>query len=263
MAKYLIINADDFGLAPGINQAVIDLHQAGVVTSTSLMVNMPGFNDAVKRVRHAPTLGVGLHFNLSEGSPIAPANWIPSLVDYKGEFSNNLDWDESDVMTELKAQMHRLQSAGINPTHIDSHGYIQKRMSVCRPMLILARTMNLPMRRTGWEPDARINSLPGVVDNFYSNVYFEADGKSLLLNNLHSVPDGISELICHPGYVDEHLPKVSTWTEVREIERRVLADPEVLQTIRALKIRLINYNQVRYLGGRIGRKINVTSITKL
>jgi len=263
MAKHLIINADDFGLAPGINQAVIDLHQAGVVTSTSLMVNMPGFNDAVKRVRHAPTLGVGLHFNLSEGVPIAPANWIPSLVNHKGEFSNNLGWDESDVMTELKAQMHRLQSAGINPTHIDSHGFIQKRMAVCRPMLILARTMNLPMRRTGWEPDARINSLPGVVDKFYSNVYFEADGKLLLLNNLHSVPDGISELICHPGYVDEHLPKVSTWTEVREIERRVLADPEVLQTIRALKIRLINYNQVRYLGGRIGRKINVTSITKL
>jgi predicted glycoside hydrolase/deacetylase ChbG (UPF0249 family) len=263
MAKHLIINADDFGLAPGINQAVIDLHQAGVVTSTSLMVNMPGFNDAAKQVRHAPTLGVGLHFNLSEGSPIAPANWIPSLVDPKGEFSNNLDWDESDVMTELKAQMHRLQSAGINPTHIDSHGYIQKRMAVCRPMLLLARTMNLPMRRTGWEPDARINSLPGVVDNFYSNVYFEDNGKSLLLHNLHSVPDGISELICHPGYVDEQLPKVSTWTRVREIEGRVLADPEVLQTIRRLKIRLINYSQVRYLGGWTGKKINITSISKL
>ena len=263
MAKHLIINADDFGLAPGINQAVIDLHQAGVVTSTSLMVNMPGFNDAVKRVRHAPTLGVGLHFNLSEGVPIAPANWIPSLVNHKGAFSNNLGWDESDVMTELKAQMHRLQSAGINPTHIDSHGFIQKRMAVCRPMLILARTMNLPMRRTGWEPDARINSLPGVVDNFYSNVYFEADGKSLLLNNLHSVPDGISELICHPGYVDEHLPKVSTWTEVREIEKRVLADPEVLQTIRELKIRLINYGQVKYLNDFADRRINVIYTSKL
>lgn len=263
MAKYLIINADDFGLAPGINQAVIDLHQAGVVTSTSLMVNMPGFNDAVKRVSHVPTLGVGLHFNLSEGSPIAPANWIPSLVDHKGEFSNNLGWDESDVMTELKAQMQRLQSAGINPTHIDSHGFTQKRMAVCRPMLILARTLNLPMRRTGWEPDARINFHPGVVDNFYSNVYFEANGKSLLLDNLHSVPDGTSELICHPGYVDEHLPKVSTWTEVREIERRVLADPEVLQTIRELKIRLINYGQVKYLNDFADRRINVISTSKL
>lgn len=263
MAKYLIINADDFGLAPGINQAVIDLHQAGVVTSTSLMVTMPGFNDAVKRVRHAPTLGVGLHFNLSEGVPIAPANWIPSLVDHKGEFSNSLGWDESDVMTELKAQMHRLQSAGINPTHIDSHGFTQKRMAVCRPMLILARTLNLPMRRTGWEPDTRINSHPGVVDNFYSNVYFEGNGKSLLLDNLHSVPDGTSELICHPGYVDEHLPKVSTWTEVREIEKRVLADPEVLQTIRELKIRLINYGQVKYLNDFADRRINVICTSKL
>jgi predicted glycoside hydrolase/deacetylase ChbG (UPF0249 family) len=102
-----------------------------------------------------------------------------------------------------------------------------------------------------------------VVDNFYSNVYFEANGKSLLLNNLHSVPEGISELICHPGYVDEHLPKVSTWTEVRKIEYNVLADPEVLRTIRALKIRLINYSQVKYLSGFTNRRINVISISKL
>jgi len=102
-----------------------------------------------------------------------------------------------------------------------------------------------------------------VVDNFYSNVYFEANGKSLLLDNLHSVPDGTSELICHPGYVDEHLPKVSTWTEVREIERRVLADPEVLQTIRELKIRLINYGQVKYLNDFADRRINVISTSKL
>jgi predicted glycoside hydrolase/deacetylase ChbG (UPF0249 family) len=263
MAKYLIMNADDLGLAPGINQAIIDLHQAGVVTSTSLMVNMPGFKDAVKRIRHVLTLGVGLHFNLSEGSPIAPPNWIPSLVDHKGKFSNDLGWDETDVMTELKAQMHRLQSAGIRPTHIDSHGFIQKRMAVCRPMLILARTMNLPMRRTGWEPDPRINFLPGVVDNFYSNVYFEDNGKSLLLSNLHSVPHGTSELICHPGYVDEYLPKVSTWTRVREIEYSVLADPEVLKTIRRLKIILVNYGHLKYFGILANKIISMTPIQKV
>ncbi|HHV16734.1 MAG TPA: ChbG/HpnK family deacetylase [Gelria sp.] len=246
MAKYLIINADDLGLAPGVNQAIIDLHQAGVVTSTSVMVNMPGFNDAVKRLRHAPTLGVGLHFNLSDGSPIAPPHWIPSLVDHKGEFSNHLNWDESDVMLELKAQMHRLLSAGIKPTHIDSHGFIQKRPAVCNPMLALARSMKLPMRRTGWEPNPWINLLPGVVDNFYANVYFETGGKSLLLSNLHSIPHGTSELICHPGYVDEYLPKVSTWTVEREIEYSVLADPEILQTIRTLGIILVSYRYVKY-----------------
>lgn len=245
MAKYLIINADDCGLAPGVNRAIMELHQAGVVKSTSLMVNMPGFHDAARRLVNIPNLGVGLHFNLSAGSPISPADWIPSLVNHEGDFSEELDWSEKDVMIELKAQMNRLLSTGIRPTHIDSHRFIQKWEFVCRPMVRLASSMNLPMRRTGWEPALDMRLPPGV-DKFYADAYFEDGGKNLLLNNLRSVPNGTSELICHPGYVDEYLENVCTWTQVREIELGVLSDPEVLDTIRELNIRLINYNYLKY-----------------
>ncbi|MGS0764850.1 carbohydrate deacetylase [Syntrophomonas curvata] len=245
MTKYLIINADDCGLAPGVNRAIIDLHQAGVVKSTSLMVNMPGFQDAARRLVNIPTLGVGLHLNLSSGSPISPASWVPSLVDGEGGFSEELDWNERDIMIELKAQMNRLLTAGIRPTHIDSHRFTQDRKTVCRPMILLARSMKLPMRRTGWEPALDMRLPPGV-DNFYAHAYFEDGGKNLLLENLRSLPHGTSELICHPGYVDECLESVCTWTQVREIEFGVLSDPEVLETIRALEIRLINYNHLHY-----------------
>lgn len=245
MTKYLIMNADDCGLAPGVNRAIFELHRAGVVKSTSLMVNMPGFHDAARRLVNIPTLGVGLHFNLSSGSPISPVDWVPSLVDDEGGFSEELSWSEQDVMIELKAQMNRLLSAGIRPTHIDSHRFIQDRKIVCRPIIILAQSMNLPMRRTGWEPALDMRLPPGV-DNFYANAYFEDGGKNLLLDTLRSVPHGTSELICHPGYVDEYLENVCTWTQVREIELGVMSDPEVLETIRALEIKLINYNYLQY-----------------
>jgi predicted glycoside hydrolase/deacetylase ChbG (UPF0249 family) len=253
MTKYLIINADDCGIAPGVNQAIIELHQAGVVQSTSLMVNMPGFREAAPRLINIPTLGVGLHFNLSSGSPIAPASWVPSLVDEEGRFSEELDWDEQDIMLELKAQMNRLLTAGIKPTHIDSHRFIQDRKNVCRPMIVMARSMNLPMRRTGWEPALNMHLPPGV-DKFYAHAYFEEGGKDILMENLRSIPHGTSELICHPGYVDEYLENECTWTDVREIEFAVLNDPEVLETIHALKIRLINYSHLRYSSG-ISRRI--------
>lgn len=245
MTKYLIINADDCGLAPGVNRAIIELHEAGLVKSTSLMVNMPGFHDAARRLINIPTLGVGLHLNLSSGSPIAPAEWVPSLVDDEGGFSEELNWNEQDIMIELRAQMNRLLSAGIRPTHIDSHRFVQDRKNVCRPMVSLARSMRLPMRLTGWEPDLGLLLPPGV-DNFYANAYFEDGGKEILLESLRSIPHGTSELICHPGYVDECLENVCTWTQVREIELNVLKDPDVLETIHELRIKLINYSFFRY-----------------
>lgn len=244
MEKHLIINADDFGLAPGVNQAVFELYELGLVKSSSIMVNMPGFQDAIRRLYNKRGLGVGLHFNLSAGSPIAPPHWVPSLVDDNGNFSEDLAWNENDVLLELKAQMNRLISTGIRPTHIDSHRFIQTQANVCRPMISIARSMNLPMRRTGWEPALNISSMPRGVDKFFADAYFEDDGKSVLLNNLHSLPYGTSELICHPGYVDEYLIDNCSWTTVREIELSVLKDPEIMDTINELGIRLINYRYI-------------------
>lgn len=246
MTKYLIINADDFGIAPGVNRGILELHEIGVVTSTSIIVNLPGFNDAIKRLTNVTKLGIGLHFNLSHGSPISPANVVPSLVDGDGNLcraSKESSWSENDVMIELNAQMERLLSSGIFPSHIDSHGFIQDKIVVCRPIVLLAKRMNIPMRITGWEPALNM-PMPLGVNNFYANTYFEDSGKRLLLNNLCSVPKGISELICHPGYVDKYLENVCDWTNVREIELKVLSDPEILATIRKQQIKLINYKHL-------------------
>src|SRR5271154_5842107 len=80
MAPRLIINADDFGLTPGINRAVAELHQAHVLTSATLMATGPAFDDAVAIARANPTLGVGCHIVLTDGVPVLPPKDIPTLI---------------------------------------------------------------------------------------------------------------------------------------------------------------------------------------
>jgi predicted glycoside hydrolase/deacetylase ChbG (UPF0249 family) len=72
MVAQLIVNADDFGLSPGVNRGILEAHEKRIVTSTSLMANTPGFDDAVRLARSAPDLGVGFHFNLTYGVPLSP-----------------------------------------------------------------------------------------------------------------------------------------------------------------------------------------------
>ena len=80
MPPRLIINADDFGLTPGINRAIIELHRAGVLTSATLMATGPAFDDAAALARSNPSLGVGCHIVLTDGSPASPPETIPSLL---------------------------------------------------------------------------------------------------------------------------------------------------------------------------------------
>ena len=87
--KFLITNSDDFGMNESITDAIIDTHLNGIMTSTTLMVNMQGFDYAVQKAKENPTLGLGIHFNLTEGKPVGSPNFIPDLLDENGLFKTN------------------------------------------------------------------------------------------------------------------------------------------------------------------------------
>ena len=87
--RRLIVNADDFGLSHSVNAAVIHAHREGILTTASLMVNEPGFDEAVKLARENPKLGVGLHLTLLMGHAALSPDKIPGLVNDRGEFSNS------------------------------------------------------------------------------------------------------------------------------------------------------------------------------
>ena len=153
--KILIINADDFGLLPEVNQGIIECFEAGSITSTTLMVNTQGATDAVELAQKHPVLGVGLHFNLTQGKPIRSPVDIPSLVDDSGNFHNRSRFEKkmilgkiqpNDLKREFTAQCDRFGELGLEMTHIDSHHHIHVFPSIFKIVSNYARKVSLPLR---------------------------------------------------------------------------------------------------------------------
>src|SRR4051812_17111049 len=129
MPRLLIINSDDLGFAPGVNRGILEAHEAGTLSSASMMVTTPAFAEAAALVRtRAPRLGVGLHLNLVAGEPLTP---VPTLADPRtgrfhslGELTRRAlagRVSAADVRRECDAQLAALAAAGVRPTHLDSH----------------------------------------------------------------------------------------------------------------------------------------------
>ncbi|HXN74151.1 MAG TPA: ChbG/HpnK family deacetylase [Candidatus Acidoferrales bacterium] len=131
--KRLIVNADDFGMSRGISDGILLAHRFGILTSASLMVNMPGSDYAVQCLPSAPALSLGIHLNICQGKPISPAADVPSLVGTNGYFHPPLvmirklwRWQVSvrELETEFRAQIRWVKSRGLHPTHADSHHHM-------------------------------------------------------------------------------------------------------------------------------------------
>ena len=162
MPTRLILNADDFGLTPGVNRAIAELHQAGVLTSATLMASGAAFDDAVAISHANPTLGIGCHIVLTDGDPVSPPESIPSLLgaDRRSlrpklvEFVRDLVLGrikEAEIEIEATAQIRKLQHAGITVTHIDSHKHTHMFPQVTRPLLRVAEAHGIRAIRNPFE----------------------------------------------------------------------------------------------------------------
>lgn len=159
--KRLIINADDFGLAPEVNRAVIDCYQAGSLTSVTLMVNAAGTAEAAALACRHPGLGVGLHFNLTHGRPVCPPQQVPALVDAGGLFWGRKEFELrmlsgriplEEVHREFQAQVNAFNATGLTMSHIDSHHHVHMFPLVFATVVRFARHEELPVRipRVSW-----------------------------------------------------------------------------------------------------------------
>jgi predicted glycoside hydrolase/deacetylase ChbG (UPF0249 family) len=167
MAVRLIINADDFGLTPGVNRAIAELHDAGAVTSATLMANGAAFDDAVSLALARPTLAVGCHIVLVDGTPVADPATIPTLLgspDKQGRhaFRNSLAEfalgvlrgaiREDDIEREALAQIQKLQRAGLKLTHVDTHKHTHLLSRVTRPIIRALEQAGIGAIRNPFEP---------------------------------------------------------------------------------------------------------------
>lgn len=128
--RRLIVNADDFGMSKGVTDGIVQAHLEGVVTSTSLMANMPCSEYAASLRSSVPMLCIGVHLTLSQGRPVLPPERIPTLVDSNGAFHEyseairrlkRREFLPSEMEAEFRAQIAWLKARGINPSHADSH----------------------------------------------------------------------------------------------------------------------------------------------
>jgi predicted glycoside hydrolase/deacetylase ChbG (UPF0249 family) len=140
MTRKIIINADDFGLCEGVNQGIVKAHTEGVLTSATLMTNMQCAEKAAALAKSLPSLGVGIHLNLTDGRPLAKDRGIGTLCNVNGEFAFNpyqlcsrsalSAKIREAIRMELQAQIQWTLDQGITPTHLDSHKHVH-----CFPVL--------------------------------------------------------------------------------------------------------------------------------
>lgn len=243
MAK-LIINSDDFGYSKGINHAILDTHIDGVLTSTTLLANLTGFDHAIALARENQTLGIGVHLSMTLGEPVL--HNVDQLINEKGEFKQLKDLKDhpqdvclEQLYDEWDAQIKKVKATGIPITHLDSHHYAHSFGNNYQVIEALAEKYQIPLRNCYGVKRKLINpelapaesfwnlfNYPSmkVVDQDYLAVQspmFEIISRDAEKNKNYQ----IVEAVCHPGYVDSTVWLGSSFNLARMREVEVLCDP--------------------------------------
>ena len=215
--KWLIVTGDDFGISRGINRGILQAHRDGIVTSTSLMVDRPACEEAAALTRECQTLSLGLHLELDAVEP-------------------------ERVRAELERQLARfVDVVGAAPTHVDSHHDVHRDPKILPEVHAWARRAGVPLR--GY---SRVRHSPKFYGQWGGETHLEQIGVEGLLRLLDAgVGDGVTELTCHPGYVDAEL--FSSYAAERELEVETLCDYRSRQGILAREIRLIGFRDLAAL----------------
>lgn len=272
--KWLIVNADDFGISAKRNAGIIEAHRRGIVTSASLMAYASAFREAVKYAKACPALDLGVHLNLSEGEPVVLGH--KTLVGPDGRFwgkeearrraKDNL-FNLGEVEREADAQIDVLQQAGLKITHLDGHQHIHIYGALPDPIARacgrrgircfrcpadkLRPPVEIPPEKEKRLEEYRVaaHRATEVYAGFRmrSTEHFAGIGLSGYLNlenlitAIKQLPEGLTELMVHPGYADT--PDGFTGPE-REAELRALTDPRVKILLKQQGVELTNFGKL-------------------
>lgn len=245
--KQLIVTADDFGLTPGVVTGIIDAHDNGIVSATSLMVNAPAADAAFEWAREHKSLAVGLHFVLTFGRPVGPAWPLAALIDDDGSFRRlesgaHNEATAGQVGAELRAQLERFEAnVGRPPTHIDGHHHVHAIPGILGAVIEAAKRHRLPVRSPDERTHARLGAVGVLTTDTFIDTFYGVDhvGEGHLIGLLDTLSDGTNELMCHPAHEDTALGTVSSYTDERYTECRTLTSENVQRALNDRDIDLI------------------------
>jgi len=282
MDKQIIINADDFGLCRGVNKAIVRAYTDGVLTSATIMANMPAAGEAVGLAKKLPGLGVGVHLNIFEGHPLSDDTCVKCLLDADGKFCMSpaklslLSVVEGKIRnairTEFAAQIQWVINNGLKPTHLDSHKHIHTFPVIFSIVCKLAAQFGISAIRFTYEPGkicrdpwpcpgkggrkraaiirimARINRLQNSSLLKTKVILGIAHTGKINVDFLKAVTlynsAEIVELMIHPGYTDGLDVNKTRLVEQRKIELEALCDAGTKQYFEDAKIKLVHYGEI-------------------
>ncbi len=293
--RKLIVNADDLGLTVGVNRGIVESHSGGVVSSATLMANGAAFADAVTAARSAPNLSVGCHVVLVDGTPVSPPDAVDTLLAIRSaepeKFYSSLSafaaramlggFDPDQLVAEITAQIRKIQSTGLQVTHLDTHKHAHIFPEILAALLRAARICGVPAIRNPfvplpamparqfkgkpdlWKRYGQVRMLHTFSHQFHQRTkragLLTPDGvigvietgsveslgySSLLRQTIANLPEGTWEFVCHPGYDDADLRRAGTrLLESREEERRLLTSAELRRFLEEQKIQIVSYRE--------------------
>jgi predicted glycoside hydrolase/deacetylase ChbG (UPF0249 family) len=281
--KRLIVNADDLGLSRGITDGILVAHAEGIVTSGSLMVNQPATDYAIDRLPEVPKLDVGVHLNLCQGKPVLPPSALPTLVDSDGYFLRPAEMarrltflraSTKEIEAEFCAQIDRMRSYGLFPSHADSHHrfhiYPAAATAFYRAVRSRGITRVRAARKKTWPSNGALGDAHAgplyrrLAVESYNNllelaVFHELKrpdaGVALhprFRGNLAKLPDawcyafehmpaGTYEIWCHPGFHQPGFSETDNLDKQRQLEVRMLTSPQLRESIVQAGIELVAF----------------------
>jgi predicted glycoside hydrolase/deacetylase ChbG (UPF0249 family) len=273
--RTLVVNADDLGLTLGVNDGIFHAHDRGILTSASLMASAPAAANAIRGLRNRPALGIGVHLTLVDGAPTLPPDRVPTLVADDGRF--RASWKPfivacllgrvsmQDVERELTAQIECVAFEGINVTHLDAHKHVHVYPPVFEVVVRLAERFQIPVIRVpyegtmadlpllGWaQRDYRLAASRGIATPlFVGRKMTGVMTAEALASAVRRLLPGQTELMVHPGYVDDSLRQMPTrLLASRETEVALLSSRAIDQLIAAENIHLVPHGLGIHLTSR-------------
>jgi predicted glycoside hydrolase/deacetylase ChbG (UPF0249 family) len=252
LSKLLIVNADDFGFTPDVNEGILEAHRNGILTATTLMAGGAAFEHAVQLARLNPSLDVGCHLTLISGSSLlSPHDPLPASLP---QLATSLVRRRIRIYDEFVAQVRKILDAGVALTHLDTHKHTLMLPGVATAVARVSREFRIPwVRRPLAVPVAgpllalrlaRRGCL--MTDHFLG---YRLTGRldcAALVALIRRLPEGSSELMCHPGFLGAELRAARTrLKESRQRELEALTSLAARQALEEAGVRLTNYRSLR------------------
>jgi hopanoid biosynthesis associated protein HpnK len=280
--KSLIVTADDFGLSAEVNDAVEIAHRDGILTAASLMVAAPAAADAVARARRLPRLRVGLHLVLVNGRPILPASQVPDLVGPDGAFLNDMaraglrfllrSGARAQLAAEIRAQFEAFRATGLPLDHVNAHRHMHLHPTVAGLVIAIGREFGARAVRIPAEPPAVLAQAEGAPrpkfreivaaiwarrlarrvrqaglaanDAVFGIAWSGAMTEARLLALLPRLPEGVSEIYCHPATAETPALAAEAPGYLRAEELAALVSPAVARRVAEERLRLVAFSDL-------------------